>query len=144
MNAIKIDSPAQDVQKIELPLYTHKVVAGFPSPGDDYVDGEMDLNEHFIKNPITTFLVTVKGESMKNAGIFDGDILAVDRSLNPKDKDIVIAAIDGELTVKRLSIKSTGVWLVPENEKFEPIAVREDGELIIWGVVVSVLRSIAR
>lgn len=130
--------------KLSIPMYSHKVVAGFPSPAEDHIDGEMDLNEHFIKRPTTSFLLRVQGESMKNAGIFDKDILVVDRSLDPRDKDIVIAAVDGELTVKRLSIKSTGTWLVPENEKYEPILIKEGSELFIWGVVTSVLRDLGR
>lgn len=138
-----------DVYRIEprtdlaLNLYSHKVVAGFPSPADDNIEQTIDLNTHFIKHPDTTFLVQVQGDSMKNAGIHHGDYLAVDRSITPKDKSIVIAAIDGELTVKRLSIKSTGTWLMPENDDYDPIPVKEENDLTIWGVVVSVLRNIS-
>lgn len=128
--------------QVALNLYSHKVVAGFPSPADDNIEDTIDLNEHFIRKPDTSFLVKVQGDSMKNAGIHQGDMLVVDRSINPKDKDIVIAAMDGELTVKRLSIKSTGTWLMPENDDYDPIPVREENELMIWGVVVSVLRSL--
>ena len=127
---------------IELGLYSHKVVAGFPSPADDNLEQTIDLNDHFIKKPLTTFLVKVQGDSMKKAGILNGDMLAVDRSIQPSDGKIVIAAIDGELTVKRLSIKSTGTWLMPENDSYDPIPVREGSDLVIWGVVVSVLRSV--
>ncbi|HEY9017573.1 translesion error-prone DNA polymerase V autoproteolytic subunit [Thiomicrospira sp.] len=130
--------------KVAIPMYSHKVVAGFPSPAEDYIDGMIDLNEQFIKSPTTSFLVRVQGESMKNAGIFDKDTLVVDRNLEPRDKDVVIAVVDGDLTVKRLSIKSTGTWLVPENEKFEPILIKEGSELFIWGVVTGVLRSLGR
>jgi DNA polymerase V len=127
---------------VSLNLYSHKVVAGFPSPADDNLEDSIDLNEHFVKKPDTSFLVKVQGDSMKNAGIHHGDMLVVDRSLNPTDQSIVIAALDGELTVKRLSIKSTGTWLVPENDDYNPIPVREESDLTIWGVVVSVLRSL--
>ncbi|WP_248850024.1 LexA family protein [Thiomicrospira microaerophila] len=126
----------------EMGLYSHKVVAGFPSPADDNLEQTIDLNTHFIKKPETTFLVKVQGDSMKKAGIYPGDLLAVDRSAEPKDGKIVIAAIDGEMTVKRLSVKSTGTWLMPENDRYDPIPVREGSDLVIWGVVVSVLRSV--
>lgn len=127
---------------LELGVYSHKVIAGFPSPADDNLEDAIDLNEHFIQKPDTTFLVKVQGDSMKNAGIHQGDMLAVDRSLTPTDGKIVIAAIDGEMTIKRLSIKSTGTWLMPENDDYDPIPVRESSELVIWGVVVSVLRKL--
>jgi DNA polymerase V len=126
----------------EIGLYSHKVVAGFPSPADDNLEETIDLNTHFIKKPTTTFLVKVQGDSMKKAGIYPGDLLAVDRSAEPKDGKIVIAAMDGEMTVKRLSVKSTGTWLMPENDRYDPIPVREGSDLVIWGVVVSVLRSV--
>jgi DNA polymerase V len=128
--------------ELDLTLFSHRVVAGFPSPADDHVEDKIDLNTKFIKNPNTTFLVKVQGDSMKKAGIYQGDFLAVDRSLKPKDKDIVIASVDGELTVKRLSVKSTGTWLMPENDDYDPIAVRPESDLVIWGVVVSVLRDL--
>lgn len=131
--------PANDVDFIELPLYGHKVVAGFPSPADDYIEERLDLNEKLIRNKEATFLLVVQGDSMQNIGIKDGDTLIVDRSLEPKDGKIVIAALDGELTVKRLSIKSTGTWLVPENDHYPPILVREESDIVIWGVVTSAI-----
>ncbi|WP_019557557.1 LexA family protein [Thiomicrorhabdus arctica] len=131
--------PANDVSFIELPLYSHKVVAGFPSPADDYVEERLDLNEKLIHNKEATFLLVVQGDSMQNIGIKDGDTLIVDRSLEPRDGKIVIAALDGELTVKRLSMKSTGTWLVPENDDYPPILVREESDIVIWGVVTSAI-----
>ena len=127
---------------LELKLYSHKVVAGFPSPADDNIEQTIDLNEHFIRKPETSFLVRVQGDSMKDAGIYNGDMLVVDKGLEPKDKNIVIAALDGELTVKRLSIKSTGTWLMPENDDYDPILIREGSELVVWGVVISVMRNL--
>lgn len=126
---------------VDLPLFSHKVVAGFPSPADDNIEARLDLNEHYIRNPETTFLVRVQGDSMKKSGIHHGDILVVDRSINPVDGKIVIAAIDSELTVKRLSVKSTGTWLVPENDDYTPILVKEESNLVIWGVVTTVMHS---
>lgn len=132
--------PGSDTQ-IELPLYSHKVRAGFPSPADDYIEDRLDLNEKLIKDKNATFLLKVAGDSMKDAGIFEDDILIVDRSINAKDGHIVIAAIDGELTVKRLSMKSTGVFLVPENDKYPPIPVKEENDVVIWGVVTSTIHQ---
>lgn len=131
--------PVNDPETVALPLYGHKVVAGFPSPADDYVEDRLDLNEKLIRNKEATFLLVVQGDSMRDAGIKDGDTLVVDRSLAPRDGKIVIAALDGELTVKRLSIKSTGTWLVPENDRYPPILVREESDIVIWGVVTATI-----
>lgn len=131
--------PADDPSHMPLPLYAHKVVAGFPSPAEDYIEERLDLNDKLIRNKEATFLLSVQGDSMKDAGIMDGDILVVDRSIAPQDGKIVIAALDGELTVKRLSIKSTGTWLVPENDAYPPIAVKEEADIVIWGVVTATI-----
>ncbi|MDG6777178.1 translesion error-prone DNA polymerase V autoproteolytic subunit [Thiomicrorhabdus sp. zzn3] len=131
-------APANEAP-VSLPLFSHKVVAGFPSPADDYIENRLDLNEHLIRNQEATFLLVVEGDSMQKAGIKDGDILVVDRSIEPSDGKIVIAALDGELTVKRLSIKSTGTWLVPENDDYPPIPVREEADMVIWGVVTATI-----
>ncbi|MDX1351373.1 MAG: translesion error-prone DNA polymerase V autoproteolytic subunit [Thiomicrorhabdus sp.] len=131
--------PNETAEFVELPLYAHKVVAGFPSPAEDYVEDRLDLNEKLIRNKEATFLLSVQGDSMKDVGILDGDILVVDRSIQPQDGKIVIAALDGELTVKRLSMKSTGTWLVPENENYPPILVRESSDIVIWGVVTATI-----
>ncbi|WP_178862146.1 LexA family protein [Thiomicrorhabdus cannonii] len=135
---VKLFAPANE-SWVELPLYAHKVVAGFPSPADDYIETTLDLNDKLIRNKAATFLLVVEGDSMKKAGIKDGDILVVDRSIPPSDGKIVIAALDGELTVKRLSMKSTGTWLVPENDDYPPIAVREEADIVIWGVVTATI-----
>jgi len=133
--------PPSQAEKMTLPLYGHKVVAGFPSPADDFIEDTLDLNDKLIGNKEATFLLVVEGDSMKDVGIKDGDTLVVDRSIEPKDGKIVIAALDGELTVKRLSIKSTGTWLVPENDRYPPILVREESDIVIWGVVTSTIRQ---
>lgn len=134
----RVQVPAKS-SEVLLPLYSHKVIAGFPSPADDYVEMTLDLNEKLVRNKAATFLLTVQGDSMKKIGIKDGDILVVDKSLTPSDGKIVIAAVDGELTVKRLSIKSTGTWLVPENDHYPPILIREESDVVIWGVVTSTI-----
>lgn len=100
---------------LELPLFTSTVPAGFPSPADDHIEGKLDLNEHLVRRPAATFFVRASGESMRGAGIFDGDLLIIDRGVTPQPDDIVIAILQGELTVKRLR-KTEGNWhLVAEN-----------------------------
>ena len=126
----------------KLPLYACKVQAGFPSPADDFMEGKLDLNKHLVKHPTATFFVRVSGDSMINAGIHPDDILVVDRSLEPKHGKIVIAALDGELTVKRLHIASNKTYLMPENKRYSPIEVSENNEMSIWGVVTNVIHSV--
>ena len=111
------------------------VYAGFPSPAEDHLDLDLDLNEHLIKHPAATFYVYAKGDSMINSGIHDGDLLIVDRSLNPNSKDIVVAVLDGEFTVKRIYKKNNQIFLVPSNNKYESILINENMDFEIWGVV---------
>lgn len=122
-----------------LPLYESRVSAGFPFPADDHLEASLDLNQHLVKHPSATFFVKASGESMVNAGINDQDILVVDRSLEPKHGDIVIAALNGELTVKRLFLKNRQVQLQPKNPHYPVIDITEDTEFLIWGVVTSVI-----
>jgi DNA polymerase V len=125
-----------------LPMYLESVSAGFPSPADDYLEGKIDLNEYLIHNPAATFFVRVTGDSMNTAGIFSGDILIVDRSLHAKDNNIVVAAVNGELLVKRLSLKDSKLFLVAENKAYQPIEVTEQMNFEVWGVVSSVIHFI--
>ncbi len=127
--------------KMELPLYASKVSAGFPSPADDYLECKLDLNTHLIQHPSATFFVKTSGDSMINAGIQSGDMLIVDRSLEPAHGKIVIAAIHGELTVKRLSRQNGRVMLMPENSNFVPIDITDAQEVVIWGVVTHVIHE---
>ncbi|MGM9452279.1 LexA family protein [Legionella bozemanae] len=127
----------------QLPVFASKVQAGFPSPADDYIEGYLDLNTKFIKHPSSTFVVQATGDSMVDAGIFSGDWLLVDRSIEPSDGRIVIAAINGELTVKRLAKKGGRVQLLPANPQFKPIDMTQDCEMVIWGVVTLVLHELA-
>lgn len=124
-----------------LPLYSHKVIAGFPSPADDFVEARLDLNEKLAPNRHSSFLLKVQGDSMRDAGIFDGDILVVDRSQSPQSGKIVIAALDGELTVKRLAIRQDGTFLLPENPDYPEIKVSEESDMVIWGVVTSCIHQ---
>lgn len=127
----------------KLPLYTSHPQAGFPSPGDDHIENILDINDLVVKHPASTFFVRVEGDSMTGAGIFSGDVLVVDRSLTPKDGSIVIAAVSGEMMVKRLARgKASGqARLVSENDAYKPIELGENDECFIWGVVVGSVRT---
>lgn len=144
MSDIKIEGffKFEEKGKLKLPMYTEGVSAGFPSPADDFVGSRLDLNELLIKHPLATFFVTVSGNSMVNAGIHSGDILIVDRACEPADGKIVIAIIDGDFTVKRLRFVQGIPCLVPENPDYPVIQMKENMELMIWGVVTSVIHMV--
>ena len=125
-----------------LPLMVSRIAAGFPSPADDYVEKQIDLNAHLILHKEATFILRVTGWSMRDAGIFDGDEIIVDRAIPPTDGRIVVAAINGDLTVKRLRRIGGAVHLVAENPEFPPIILHEGEELCIWGVVTRVLHRV--
>lgn len=126
----------------KLPLYACKVRAGFPSPADDYIESYLDLNSHLIAHPAATFFVRASGDSMINVGISDGDLLVVDRSIEASHGRIVIAAVNGELTVKRLSLHAGQTQLIPENDRYPAIVITEELDLVIWGVVIHNIRSV--
>jgi DNA polymerase V len=136
-----IIAPALGQQPAHTPLYGHKVEAGFPSPADDYIEGRLSLDEHLIQHRDATFFVRAKGNSMIGAGIYDGDLLVVDRSLTPSSGDIVIAVLDAELTVKRLIKRDGSVLLKPENPGFKEIVLKDGQELQVWGVVTSATKK---
>jgi DNA polymerase V len=123
------------------PFFLSRVPAGFPSPADDYLESELDLNELLIQHPAATFFVRLAGDSMVNAGLFDGDILVVDRAEEGSHGRIVVAVIDGEMTVKRLYSQSGRVALRAENPAYKPIVFDEGRELTIWGVVIGSVRQ---
>ena len=127
---------------IALPFVESGISAGFPSPADDFLDASIDLNREFVKNPSTTFYGRVKGDSMINAGLNNGDLLIIDKSLEPIDNKIAVCFIDGEFTVKRIKIEKDIVWLVAENEKYQPIKVTSDNDFLIWGIVTTVIKNV--
>lgn len=127
---------------VSLPFVESGISAGFPSPADDFLDISIDLNKEYVKNPSTTFYGRVKGDSMINAGLNDGDLLIIDKSLEPIDGKIAVCFIDGEFTVKRIKIEKDIVWLVAENEKYKPIKVTSDNDFLIWGIVTTVIKSV--
>lgn len=132
----------ESAPRVDLPLVTARVAAGFPSPADDYVDERLDLNALLVKHPAATHFVQVEGDSMIEAGIHSGDILIVDRALEPADGKVVIAVMDGELTVKRVRRQRGRLYLMPENEAFAPIEVRDNADFKIWGVVTFVIHTV--
>jgi DNA polymerase V len=131
----------ENASSYELPLFFNAVSAGFPSPADDFIEARIDLNKQLVKHPTATFLVRVVGDSMINAGIRADDILIVDRSIEPRSGQIVVAAINGELTVKRYHKTDEGVFLLPENENYQPISLSEYSDNIIWGVVTNMIHK---
>jgi len=126
--------------EVEIPLVFSKVSAGFPSPADDFLDLNIDLNNHLIKNPSSTFYGKVRGNSMIDVGIHDGDLLIIDKSLEPRNNKIAVCFIDGEFTVKRIKIEKDTVWLIAENKDYPPIKVTKDNEFIIWGIVINSIK----
>ncbi len=155
MSALRLDAIHCDMKtKVEIvykpdfsteckqSLFEAKVPAGFPSPAADYAEDKLDLNKHLIKNPAATFFVRVTGDSMEGAGIHHGDLLVVDRSIEPRDKRIVIAVINGELTVKRIRIKGRKISLEPENKDYCVQEIAENAEFEVWGVVTSVIHQL--
>lgn len=126
--------------KHQTPLFASRPAAGFPAPGDDLVEKPLDLNDLLISNKTATFFVRVSGDSMEGAGIFDNDILVVDRSVEADDGTVVVAAVFGELVVKRLSKTASGTKLVSENDAYEPISIHESDDVYVWGAVVGSVR----
>jgi len=132
---------ADSQYSLELELYQSSVSAGFPSPADDYVDVKLDLNKYLIKHPSATFYVRVKGNSMINANIHDGDLLIVDKSKIPQNNDIAICVIDGDFTVKRLKMQGDDIFLIPENPDYQPIKVVDGNNFQVWGVVSYIIHK---
>ena len=118
------------------------VSAGFPSPADDFKETRISLDKVAVKNEAATFYARVAGQSMIGAGLDDGDLLVIDRSLEPQDGKIAVCLIDGEFTVKRLKVEKKCIWLMAENKRYKPIQVTEENELMIWGIVTHVLKAL--
>ncbi len=140
-NALTFHQPEQE-SLLRIPYVKDGVAAGFPSPAADFMETGIDLNKELCKNPLATFYIKVSGNSMIDAGINDKDVLVVDRSLEPQNNKIAVCFIDGGFTVKRISIKKDGLYLMPENASFQPIKVTEENDLVIWGMVTYVIKSV--
>ena len=136
-----MDSFDSATKKFRIPLLNDSVSAGFPSPADDYTEENVDLNEHLISNPFSTFFLRVKGDTMINAGIKDKDLIIVDKSLTARPGNIIIAMIDGEFTIKRLSIKNDELYLKAENNNYPDFRFKNHIDVQIWGVVIYSIHS---
>lgn len=128
--------------ELHLPFIDAGISAGFPSPALDFTDLGIDLNKHLVRHPSATFYGRAKGDSLKNAGIENGDLLVIDRSLEPVNGKIAVCFIDGEFTAKRIKISKKEILLVPENENYQPIKVTEDNQFLIWGIVTHVIKEV--
>ncbi len=124
-----------------IPFHDYAIQAGFPSPAEDYMAAPIDLNRELIAHPASTFMGRVRGDSMRDAGIFSGDLLIIDKSLTPRDGDIAVCFIDGEFTIKYIKIRPKSIMLIPANPDFPPIKVGPDNDFIIWGIVVYSIRQ---
>jgi len=134
--------PASTTTSLSLQLVENGISAGFPSPADDFLDTSIDLNKALIKNKDATFYGRVKGDSMIGGGLSDGDLLIIDKSLEPKNGKIAVCFIDGDFTVKRIKIEKEFIWLMPENKNYQPIKVTSDNDFVIWGIVTNVIKAV--
>jgi DNA polymerase V len=142
LDKLTIEFPKIPASPLALPLFTNPASAGFPSPADQHIEKLLDLNEHLVQRPAATFFVRVSGDSMLPAGIHSGDLLVVDRSLQATDGRVVIAVVEGDLTVKRLHIAQDKILLIADNPDYAPIAVTEAMDMTIWGVVTNVIHKL--
>jgi len=124
------------------PIVNEDIAAGFPSPAEDFKEVRISLDKELIKNEDATFYARVRGNSMIDASIEDGDLLVIDKSIESRDGRIAICMVDGEFTIKRLKVEKDCVYLMPENKKYKPIKVTKENELIIWGIVTYVIKQV--
>ena len=127
---------------MKVKLYLNSVCAGFPSPANDYLEGEIDLNRYLINNPLATFIVKSQGNCMLQAGIHSGDLLIVDRSIKSKNNSIVIASIDGDLTVKRVKTSGEKFFLTSDNSSYRNVKINNESDIFIWGTVTKVIHDV--
>ena len=136
--------PADSNSELSLPYADGGIKAGFPSPAQDYMEQAIDLNKELIKHPASTFYGRVKGDSMIDADVHDGDILVIDKSLDPQDGDMAVCYIDGEFTIKYIKIEKDIIWLVPANKEYKPIKVTIENDFLIWGIVTYCIKNLRR
>ena len=142
MSRLKVDIMLADTStELSLPYAEEGIQAGFPSPARDYISESIDLNRELISHPAATFYGRVSGDSMVEEGIEEGDIVVIDRSLEPCEGDLAVCCIDGEFTLKRLHFEKDCTWLIPSNELFDPIVVTPDDRFSVWGVVTYTIKQ---
>ena len=134
-NALELHQLEQQGEAMSLPFADEGIHAGFPSPAQDFMELSVDLNRELIRNAASTFFGRVRGDSMQDAGVCDGDILIIDKSLEPRTGDMAVCFIDGEFTIKYIRIEKSVVWLLPANEKYQPIRMTAENDFLIWGIV---------
>ncbi|HEY8344156.1 MAG TPA: translesion error-prone DNA polymerase V autoproteolytic subunit [Bacillota bacterium] len=134
--------PSDLHSNLPLPCVGNQIVAGFPSPAEDYVEAMLDLNQLLIKNPSATFYGRVKGTSMKDAGVDDGDLLVIDKSLAYRTNALAVCFLNGEFTLKRIKIEGDTLLLMPANPDFQPIVVKEDADFAVWGIVTYIIKKV--
>ena len=132
---------ADTSSQLPLPYADQGIRAGFPSPAQDYMDLSIDLNRELIRNPSSTFYGRVKGDSMQDAGVSEGDVLVIDKSLEPQDGDMAVCFLDGEFTLKFIQLEKDVIWLIPANESYAPIRVTAENEFLIWGIVTYTIKN---
>ncbi len=141
-SGVRLDFYAPDfTNTLELPISGTGIAAGFPSPAEEFEEIRLDLNRELIRHPAATFYARVKGNSMIDAGINDGDLLIVDKALEAKDGCVAVCFIDGEFTLKRLAVRDDGICLMPANAEFKPIRISEDNDFTVWGVVAYIIHK---
>jgi DNA polymerase V len=136
-----MDIYSPKTHKDKVPL-VEGIRAGFPSPAEDFMEPTLDLNRYVIKNPASTFYARIVGDSMEGAGISDGDIVVIDKSLEPKNGNIAVCFIDGEFTLKRILLDKDHLWLQPANPKFKPIEITEENHFVVWGIVTYIIKEL--
>lgn len=134
-------TPSIHGKRLARPFLSAPISAGFPSPALDFIDLKIDLNEHLIKSPVSTYYGRVEGESMAGAGINNGDLLVIDKSIPPSNGKIAVCILDGEFTLKRIQLKKGKVWLIPENKAYSSIQLEEYNDFIVWGIVTYVIKK---
>ncbi|RKE99003.1 LexA family protein [Ichthyenterobacterium magnum] len=140
-NTLEFYTP-DETQSLEITLAQTGISAGFPSPADDFKEFKISLDRTLVKNKEATFYAKVSGQSMIGAGLDDGDLLVVDKSLNPENNKIAVCFIDGEFTVKRLKVTTEGIYLQPENPAYDPILVTDENNFHVWGIVTHVIKRL--
>ncbi|HEX3046168.1 MAG TPA: translesion error-prone DNA polymerase V autoproteolytic subunit [Bacillota bacterium] len=128
--------------ELELKYTGAQISAGFPSPAEDYLEPMLDLNKTLIKNPSSTFYGRVKGLSMKDAGVDDGDLLVIDKALNYRHDALCVCFINGEFTLKKVKREKDKIWLQPANPEYQPIEVTEEADFMIWGIVTYIIKRV--
>lgn len=126
---------------LELPLFETGINAGFPSPADDFNELKIDLNEYLVRNPSSTFYGRINGDSMRDLGIFEGDLAVIDRSLDLVNNKIALCWVDGGFTIKTVRMENKECWLIPANANFKPIQITEENQFIVWGIVTFIIKK---